>query len=112
MRRVVTCFVASTAALGGCSSASVGADCSVVIRYRDAIYREDGFTKVVDAEAGTADLAACDDTGASARGPFFPEDPEQVLVWSIPGRNATHTVAIAYSGDGYRVMTMQAANEP
>ena len=94
------------ALIGGCSDSAGGADCSVVIRYQDAIYSQDGFTHVVDAEIGTADLAASDDTGEDAKGPYFPEKAEQVAVWSVPGRNPAAVVAIVETDNTYRVMRL------
>ena len=104
MRRVVSFLIAATALLGGCSDSAGVADCTVVIRYGDAIYNQDGFTKVVGSEVGMADLAGCDDTGENAQGPYFSEGDKRVQVWSIPGRNPASVVAIVDSGDTYRVM--------
>ena len=112
MRLGLSCLVVSMVSLGACAQSSNEADCSIIIRYQGATYSEAGFTKAVGSELGTADQAACGDTGANAERPFFPGDPEQVNVWSIPGRDPANTVAISDSGDSYRVMKIETENEP
>lgn len=96
--------VAITGCASGPASNSGSGDCSTVVRFDGRLYKEEGFTKSVNERIGQADLAACDDTGANARGPFFPDDPKQIAVWSVPGKNSVGTVAIRYNDHTYRLM--------
>lgn len=108
MRRVLAAATVSavTALLPGCSSSTGAADCSTTVRYEGDVYRESGFTDTVAEEIGTADLADCDDVGVDAKGSHFPDNPEQVTVWSIPGKDSAQVIVIAYPDGGYRVMKL------
>ena len=94
------------AALGeGANSGT--SDCAVVVRFEDRIYRDGvGFTDKVGQPIGQAEMSACDDTGANARGPYFPESPGMVDVWSVPGEKAMVTIAIPYSDHSYRLLEL------
>lgn len=109
MRGLYRCVPVMLAALSlaGCSSSTGGAaDCSTAIRFEGRLYSETDFTERVEEQIGSADLAECQDTGGGV-GVFFPDSPEQVTVWSIPGKDPAASVAIAYPDGGYRVMKLE-----
>jgi hypothetical protein len=74
------------------------------VRYQGTIYSETGFTEKVGTEVGTGVLAVCTDSERQT----FPDDAEQVAVWTIPGRASSEAIAIKHSGDNYRVLEVEA----
>ena len=98
-------FVAAVSLLGCSSSTGGAADCSTDIRFEGYLYSEAGFTERVEDQIGSADLAECQDTGGDV-GLSFPDDPEQVAVWSMPGEDPATSIAIEYPDGGYRVMKL------
>lgn len=87
------------------------ADCAIVIRIDDTQFIEHGLTKRAGESLGDADMSACDDTGANARGPYFPDDPKKVEAWSVPGFEVSDVVAISYNDHLYRVMVADDASK-
>jgi hypothetical protein len=78
------------------------ADCDVLVRYGERIYS--AFSPAVGARAsatwldlpGVVEVSECDDTGASARGAYFPADAATHQAVALPGIAPEQAV-------GYRV---------
>ncbi len=82
------------------------AECELQVRTANGrIYQSDGFTEAVGKPLGKADLAQCGDTGSDAPGPYFPDDPERVDVFSIPFESQGDRIALCLDGDQCHVMT-------
>jgi hypothetical protein len=94
--------------LGGCAERSVvAADCARIIRHEGTTYVEHGFADPPATRAGHADDAECDDQGPEARGPWFPDDPRQVDVWTFDGHDADEVLGVRQPGGGFRVFVAE-----
>ncbi|WP_040339316.1 DUF6281 family protein [Candidatus Blastococcus massiliensis] len=87
--------VASAACSGDapCAGAASTADCATAVRYQDTLYVEGGTSALSVEPLGGADLASCDDTGPSARGACFADDPPQVAVAQFQGHDPAEVLA-------------------
>lgn len=113
MKAGVMTVVAVTLSLAavGCSTGggqgSAG-DCNNQVRADGIIYTSVG---IIDREAtrfSTADLADCDDAGADAHGSVFPEHPQRVDTWEIPGYSTDEVLAIRLDQESLDVLVSEA----
>jgi hypothetical protein len=105
MKRILVGF-ALMLPIAACTESGAGAtsDCTTTVRFDDRVYQQNGWVDEVGEPLGEADLAACEDAGPNARGPYFPDNPKKVAVWSIPGKQQGNILAVRYSANTYRVM--------
>lgn len=105
--------MAVTAAAAACSAGQPGAgerststaDCAVEVRVDGTVYVESGFAPRPPGRLlGTAELASCADVGRDAPGSWFGDDPQQVRVWAVPGRDPGDVVAIRAPGGQLRIL--------
>lgn len=103
-----TCVVAAASLLVvGCAGKAPGghaaADCSTQVRLDDRVYTSYGYTDREGTKLSVADRAECHDVGPDAEGSLFPEDPEQVTVWSFEGYSPERVVGVRFDSDSYAV---------
>lgn len=105
--------LAVTLLLVGCGgpTGETVSDCSQAVRRDATTYVEAGFTDRAASKFGHADAAECDDTGADAQGVFFPQDPQQVDVWSFDGLDPSTVIGVQQSNETFRVFMAETLSQ-
>ena len=104
--------VAVTLALvtAGCASGtnapegSAAYECTMQIRLDGVIYSGYGYTDQEATRLGTADEAVCHDVGRDAPGSVFPDDPNQVAVWTFTGYAPDQVLGVRFGQDSFAVL--------
>ena len=83
---------------------SAAYECTTQIRLDGVIYSGYGYTDQEATEFGTADEAACHDVGLDAPGSVFPDDPDQVTVWTFAGYESDQVLGVRFGQDQFVVL--------
>jgi hypothetical protein len=118
MRRLRGTAIAALLVTAGCGSPTTGsttssssspaepvsaADCSSQVRADGVVYTSHSFTERPATAHGTAEVAACHDTGQSPAGSVFTDDAERVRTWVFEGYPASQVLGVRVDRTTYAV---------
>ena len=100
---VVSAAIALTGCAGDPNDESGAADCSRQVRWEGRLYASHGYTARDATKFDVADEADCHDTGVGPQGSVFPDNPEQVDVWSFEGYPTEKVLGVRFDDDLFAV---------
>jgi hypothetical protein len=94
-------FLAACAGDANAPEGSVSYECSPQIRFDGVTYTAYDHTDRGATKLGTADEADCHDVGWEAPGSVFPNDPQQVAVWTFGGYSPEQVLGARVGPDAF-----------
>ena len=104
--------------LAGCASGtkapegSAQYECTSQIRSHGVIYSGYGYTDREATRLETADEVVCHDVGRDAPGSVFPDDPQQVAVWTFAGYPSDQVLGVRFGQDSFAVFIAESLPRP
>lgn len=96
-------FLAACAEDANAPEGSAAYECTPQIRFDGVIYTAYDYTDRGATKFGTADEADCHDVRREAPGSVFPNDPQQVAVWTFGAYSSEQVLGVRFGPDSFTV---------